>query len=207
KQSHPCQVLADVMTFEEKRGSVRGRKIAWSGDYNNVLSSWIDASARFDFTLDIACPRELQPPKQRLAAARAAGAKIVLREDPQDAVAVISDCWVSMGEGPGPAPEPASALSGQRRADEPRGVRRHLPALPARPSRRGGDGRGDRRPAIGGVGRGGKSPARAKRGARLVRRGRTVSRPERAASPKVVDDIVLPFAVESLTSRGRLVRL
>src|SRR6201998_2976884 len=54
KQSHPCQVLADVMTFEEKRGSIRGRKVAWSGDYNNVLSSWIDASARLDFMLDIA---------------------------------------------------------------------------------------------------------------------------------------------------------
>jgi len=102
KQSHPCQVLADILTFEERLGPIRGRKIAWSGDYNNVLSSWIDASARFDFTLDIACPRELQPTKQRLAAALAAGARIVLREDPeaaaQDAAAVISDCWVSMGD-------------------------------------------------------------------------------------------------------------
>ncbi|MBV9290040.1 MAG: ornithine carbamoyltransferase [Hyphomicrobiales bacterium] len=102
KQSHPCQVLADVLTFEERRGPIRGRKIAWSGDYNNVLSSWIDASARFDFTLDIACPRELQPTKQRLAGALAAGARIVLREDPEaaveDAAAVISDCWVSMGD-------------------------------------------------------------------------------------------------------------
>jgi ornithine carbamoyltransferase len=102
KQSHPCQVLADLMTFEEKRGPIRGRKIAWSGDYNNVLSSWIDASARFDFMLDIACPRELQPSKRRLEAARAAGASIILRESPKDAVkdaaAVISDCWVSMGD-------------------------------------------------------------------------------------------------------------
>jgi len=102
KQSHPCQVLADILTFEEKRGPIRGRKIAWSGDYNNVLSSWIDASARFDFTLDIACPRELQPSMQRLASARAAGADVVLREDPfeaaRDAAAVISDCWVSMGD-------------------------------------------------------------------------------------------------------------
>ena len=102
KQSHPCQVLADLMTFEEKRGPIKGRKIAWSGDYNNVLSSWIDASARFDFTLDIACPRELQPSQRRLDAARAAGARIVLREEPQesakDAAAVISDCWVSMGD-------------------------------------------------------------------------------------------------------------
>src|SRR5271157_5954272 len=102
RQSHPCQVLADILTFEERKGPIRGRKIAWSGDYNNVLSSWIDASARLDFMLDIACPRELQPTKQRLAAARAAGANIVLREDPVEAVenaeAVLSDCWVSMGD-------------------------------------------------------------------------------------------------------------
>ena len=102
KQSHPCQVLADLLTFEEKRGAIRGCKIAWSGDYNNVLSSWIDASARFDFTLDIACPRELQPTKQRLKTALSAGARIILREEPEAAVehaaAVISDCWVSMGD-------------------------------------------------------------------------------------------------------------
>src|SRR3984885_6804625 len=102
KQSQPCQVLADVMTFEEKRGSIRGRKIAWSGDYNNVLSSWIDASARFEFRLEIACPPELQPGKQRLEAARKAGANIAIGVDPVaaagDAAAVISDCWVSMGD-------------------------------------------------------------------------------------------------------------
>ena len=102
KQSHPCQVLADLMTFEEKLGPIRGRKIAWSGDYNNVLSSWIDASARFDFRLEIACPRELQPPKPRLDAARAAGANIAIGHDPaaaaRGAAAVISDCWVSMGD-------------------------------------------------------------------------------------------------------------
>jgi ornithine carbamoyltransferase len=102
KQSHPCQVLADVMTFEEKRGPIRGRKVAWSGDYNNVLSSWIDASARFEFRLEIACPPELQPGKQRLEAARKAGANIAIGVDPvvaaSDAAAVISDCWVSMGD-------------------------------------------------------------------------------------------------------------
>jgi ornithine carbamoyltransferase len=102
KQSHPCQALADIMTFEERLGPIRGRKIAWSGDYNNVLSSWIDASARFGFRLEIACPPELQPSPQRIASARAAGADILLGEDPEEAVAgasaVISDCWVSMGD-------------------------------------------------------------------------------------------------------------
>ncbi len=102
KQSHPCQVMADILTFEEWRGPIKGRKVAWSGDYNNVLSSWIDASARFDFALDIACPRELQPSDERVAAARTAGARITVGEDPRaavkDATAVISDCWVSMGD-------------------------------------------------------------------------------------------------------------
>jgi ornithine carbamoyltransferase len=102
KRSHPCQVMADILTFEEHRGPIGGRKIAWSGDYNNVLSSWIDAAQRFDFSLDIACPAPLQPRRERLEEARAMGAKVTLGEDPFAAVAgaaaVISDCWVSMGD-------------------------------------------------------------------------------------------------------------
>jgi len=102
KQSHPCQVMADILTFEEHRGEIAGRKIAWTGDYNNVLSSWIDAAAQFDFEIDIACPRELQPRHERLDSARKAGARVTMREDPFAAVAgasaVISDCWVSMGD-------------------------------------------------------------------------------------------------------------
>jgi ornithine carbamoyltransferase len=102
KQSHPCQVMADILTFEEHRGPIAGKKIAWSGDYNNVLSSWIDASARFGFELEIACPEELQPSASRIARARSAGARVILNEDPAravaDASAVISDCWVSMGD-------------------------------------------------------------------------------------------------------------
>jgi ornithine carbamoyltransferase len=102
KRSHPCQVMADILTFEEHLGPIRGRKIAWSGDYNNVLSSWIDATQRFGFALDIACPKELQPPLQRIAAARAGGGAVTLLEDPLaavvDASAVVSDCWVSMGD-------------------------------------------------------------------------------------------------------------
>ena len=102
KQSHPCQVMADILTFEEHRGPIRGRKVAWSGDYNNVLSSWIDASARFDFEIAVACPPELQPKRERIEAARKAGAKVTIGVDPgqavADASAVISDCWVSMGD-------------------------------------------------------------------------------------------------------------
>jgi ornithine carbamoyltransferase len=102
KQSHPCQAMADVLTFEEHRGPIRGRKVAWTGDYNNVLSSWIDAAQRFEFSLDIACPRELQPPASRIETARALGADVKIGEDPFKAVdgaaAVISDCWVSMGD-------------------------------------------------------------------------------------------------------------
>ena len=71
KRSHPCQVMADVMTFEEHRGPIGGRKVAWSGDGNNVLRRWIDAAARFGFQLDIACPKELQPPPERIAGAKA----------------------------------------------------------------------------------------------------------------------------------------
>jgi ornithine carbamoyltransferase len=102
KQSHPCQVMADILTFEEHRGPIRGRKVAWSGDYNNVLSSWIDASARFDFEIEVACPPELQPKRERIDAARRAGANVKIGVDPTQAVrgatAVISDCWVSMGD-------------------------------------------------------------------------------------------------------------
>jgi ornithine carbamoyltransferase len=102
KQSHPCQVMADILTFEEHRGPIRGNKVAWSGDYNNVLSSWIDAAGRFDFSLDIACPRPLQPRRERIEEALASGARVTLGDDPFAAVAgaaaVISDCWVSMGD-------------------------------------------------------------------------------------------------------------
>ena len=104
KQSHPCQVMADILTFEEHRGPIRGRKVAWSGDDNNVLSSWIDASARFDFELDIACPPELAAARpSALDAARAGGRRRRARRrsgqrrSPAPS-AVISDTWVSMGD-------------------------------------------------------------------------------------------------------------
>ena len=102
KRSHPCQVMADVMTFEEHRGLIKGRTVAWTGDANNVLASWVHAAQRFDFTIRIATPAELAPPASLLGWARVHGARVELTTDPFAAVdgvdAVISDCWVSMGD-------------------------------------------------------------------------------------------------------------
>ena len=102
KHSHPCQVMADVLTFEEHRGPIKGRRIAWCGDSNNVLASWVHAADRFGFSLNIAAPPELSPAVGILDAARSRGADIRVAVDPVDAVrgadAVISDCWVSMGD-------------------------------------------------------------------------------------------------------------
>src|SRR5580704_10068624 len=62
--SHPCQIMADVMTLQEKKGSIAGKIVAWSGDGNNVAASWIHAAVRFGFTLRLACPQELSPPQR-----------------------------------------------------------------------------------------------------------------------------------------------
>ncbi len=102
KASHPCQVLADIMTFEEKRGSIKGRTVAWTGDSNNVQASWVHAAARLGFTLRIATPVELAPRETLRRWAQEAGAKVQFLEDAQAAVAgadcVVTDTWVSMGD-------------------------------------------------------------------------------------------------------------
>ena len=102
KRSHPCQIMADLLTFEEHRGPIQGRTIAWTGDANNVLASWIHAAQRFDFTMRVATPSELAPPQGLIDWARQNGAKIEVTTDPFAAVdgahAVVSDCWVSMGD-------------------------------------------------------------------------------------------------------------
>src|SRR5919107_2325429 len=77
KMTHPCQIMADIMTFEEHRGDVRGRTVAWTGDANNVLASWVHAAARLDFKLKIASPPELAPRPEILTWARKEGAEIV----------------------------------------------------------------------------------------------------------------------------------
>lgn len=101
-RSHPCQVMADVMTFEEHRGPIRGRTVAWSGDANNVLTSWMHAAERFDFRLRVATPPELAPKKPLLDWIKSSGAAITIGADPDEAVkdadCVVTDTWVSMGD-------------------------------------------------------------------------------------------------------------
>jgi len=102
KRSHPCQVMADIMTLEERKGPIAGKTIAWTGDANNVLASWTQAAARFPFTFKIATPPELAPKPELIGWAREQGADIRLTNDPDEAVdgsdCVITDCWVSMGD-------------------------------------------------------------------------------------------------------------
>jgi ornithine carbamoyltransferase len=102
KLTHPCQIMADVMTFEEHRGPIKGSTVAWTGDSNNVLASWIHASARLDFALNIATPAELAPGADIIAWAKDNGARINLTTDAfaaaEKADAVVTDCWVSMGD-------------------------------------------------------------------------------------------------------------
>ena len=101
-RSHPCQLMADVMTFEEHRGSIAGRSVAWCGDGNNMATSWLHAAARFDFELRLACPAELAPLPDAVAWARAQGAAVTVTRDPEEAVTgvdcVVTDTWVSMGD-------------------------------------------------------------------------------------------------------------
>jgi ornithine carbamoyltransferase len=102
RKSHPCQVMADIVTFVERKGPIAGKRIAWSGDANNVLNSWIQAAERFRFGLAIATPRELPPPADLVEKARAGGADIVLTSKAEEAAAaadcVVTDTWVSMGD-------------------------------------------------------------------------------------------------------------
>ena len=175
--SHPCQLMADVMTFEEHRGPIAGQVVAWCGDGNNVARSWIEAAVRFGFTLRLATPDALRPPAELIAWARAQGGRIELTDDPEKAVAgarcVVTDTWVShVGRSEHQPAQSAGAVSRDQCADGEGGGGRDLHALPAGASRRGGHRRGDRRAAIGGVRRGGEPAARAEGRAGLgARRG------------------------------------
>ena len=100
--SHPVQIMATVLSYEELRGSIANKKIAWLGDGNNVVYSLIEAAAQFDFQLAIACPKKLEPNKKIVKWAKDKKANILITKDPkeaaEDASAVITDKWVSMAE-------------------------------------------------------------------------------------------------------------
>ena len=101
-ESHPCQVMADVMTIEEHRGPVAGRKLAWCGDGNNMAQTLVEAAARFDFELALATPETLDVASRYVAWARGRGARVHVTRDPAEAVAgadaVITDTWLSMND-------------------------------------------------------------------------------------------------------------
>lgn len=100
--SHPCQILADLLTVRQFLGSYEGKRIAWIGDGNNMAHSWIEAAQRLKFSLRLACPERYEPDPVLIATARAEGADITLVRDPQEAVAgchvVNTDVWASMGQ-------------------------------------------------------------------------------------------------------------
>jgi len=103
--THPCQLMADMMTFEEHRGPVKDKVIAWLGDGNNMASSWIHAAVQFDFELRLACPEQLAPPQAVLDWARSKNGKISVSEDieaaAREADCIVTDAWVSMGDDDG----------------------------------------------------------------------------------------------------------
>ncbi len=100
--SHPCQIMADLMTFEEHRGPLAGRTIAWVGDGNNVCASFIHAAPRFGYRLNIACPDAYAPDRLDVARAEAEQGQIHITSDARAAVEgadlVVADTWVSMGD-------------------------------------------------------------------------------------------------------------
>ena len=100
--THPCQIMADLMTFQEHRGTLEGRKFAWTGDGNNVLHSLIEGAARFGYELHIAVPEGSEPEARYIDWAKQNGGTVHLGSDPEAAVAdadcVFTDCWVSMNQ-------------------------------------------------------------------------------------------------------------
>ncbi len=100
--SHPCQIMADLMTLEEAKGPLGDQRVAWIGDGNNVAVSWIHAALRFGFPLRLACPPELSPDPALLEQVQGEGGDVILLTDPVEAVAgadcVVTDTWVSMGD-------------------------------------------------------------------------------------------------------------
>ncbi|HDR27758.1 MULTISPECIES: ornithine carbamoyltransferase [Rhodovulum] len=99
-RSHPCQIMADILTYEEHRGPIGGRKVVWSGDGNNVCASFLHAAGQFGFDFTFTGPPTLDPEPGFVAEARAKGVRVEIERDPMRAVAgadlVVTDTWVSM---------------------------------------------------------------------------------------------------------------
>ena len=98
--SHPCQIMADIMTYEEHRGSIQGKKIVWTGDGNNVFNSFAQAAEKFDFNLTFTGPETLKPDNKVIERAQQNGTKISIEHNPtlaiKDADLVVTDAWISM---------------------------------------------------------------------------------------------------------------
>lgn len=101
-RSHPCQVMADMMTMLDAHGVIEGQTVCWAGDGNNMAVSWIEAAAVMGFALRLACPRGYEPPADIIAWAREKGAEITLHDDiltaASDAHVIVTDVWISMGD-------------------------------------------------------------------------------------------------------------
>ena len=99
-RTHPCQIMADVMTYEEFRGPIAGRQVVWAGDGNNVCASFIHAAGQFGFDFTFTGPEPLDPEDKAVGFARGCGARVVIERDPMRAVRgadlVVTDTWVSM---------------------------------------------------------------------------------------------------------------
>jgi len=99
-RTHPCQIMADILTFEEHRGPIKGKKVVWSGDGNNVCASFLHAAGQFGFDLTFTGPAQLDPEEKFIDFARKAGSKVQIERNPHKAVEgadlVVTDTWVSM---------------------------------------------------------------------------------------------------------------
>ena len=154
-ESHPCQIMADVMTYEEHKGPIKGAKVVWTGDGNNVFNSFAHAARAFDFELVFTGPETLEPSATVIAAANG---HISIDRDAERAVQnadlVVADTWLSMHDDISARDRrhnQLKALPGHIGTDGPRQGRRDLHALPAGSPGRRGHVRGFRRPSIGGL--------------------------------------------------------
>ena len=180
---HPCQVLADLLTLQERKGGVEGLRVVFVGDGNNVAHSWLLAAEKLPFRFTLACPEGFEPDKAIFDSVVSAGAEVAVTHDPAEAVsgadAIYTDVWASMGQESeaGARQDAFRRLPGQPGVGGPGEGRRGGDALPAGSPRGGDHRRGDRRPPFGGV-RPGREPASRPEGAdglvpRLVSAGLT----------------------------------